>query len=289
MKRWIALLLICVLMLCPAACGEGSAATDGQIWFVARSDDGSLSLGQESFRGALQADALLTALLSGPASDSELFSPIPAGTEAMGWRQDGGTLVVDLSGEYNELTGLELTLADYCIALTLLQVNGVEAVRITVEGREQVDRGYRVFRRSDLVLSGAEEDPVERTVSLCFRRVGGNELGVELRVFRLTESQSATMAVLQALLAGPKEVGLTALLPPGVEAYSARVEAGICYADFSAALLEQIPATREEQTLVVRSIVESLCSLGYVRGVQLMVEGEPLVQYGFLDVSQPLS
>ena len=41
--------------------------------------------------------------------------------------------------------------------------------------------------------------------------------------------------------------------------------------------------------LVLHSIVESLQSLGYVQAVQILVEGEPLSDYGQVDVSQPLS
>ena len=158
-----------------------------------------------------------------------------------------------------------------------------------MDGREVSHRGKQIFREDDVVLSGAEEEPVELIAALCFRQTGGNQLGVEQRMFRLTESQSATLAVLQALLAGPEEAGLQALLPEGLEVYSARVESGICYADFSVTLLSDIPETGEEQQLVIRSIVESLCSLGSVQAVQILVEGEPLPYYGRIDVSQPMN
>ena len=57
---------------------------------------------------------------------------------------------------------------------------------------------------------------------------------------------------------------------------------------FSSVLLEEMPDNSVEQQLIVRSITESLCSLGHVQAVQLMVEGEPLQWYGTVDVSQPL-
>lgn len=290
MKRWITSLLAAALLLTGVcACGDQDQTAGSSLWFVRRLENGSLSLDQTDYHGELMAEDLMEALLAGPVMGTGLVSPIPEGVTVRRITFGSGILQVDLSGAYNTLFGVDLTLADYCIALTLCQIPGVEGVRITVNGRNQVHREQQIFRREDVVISGAEEEPVERTVSLCFRRVGGNELGVELRVFRLTESQSATMAVLQALLAGPQEADLTALLPAEVEVYSARVEAGVCYADFSAALLELVPASEEEQRLVVRSVVESLCSLGYVQAVQILVEGEPLARYGQVDVSQPLS
>ena len=231
----------------------------------------------------------MEALLTGPAVTTGLRSAIPEGTRLLSWSVKGDLAKLDLSEPYDTLEGVALTLADYCITLTLTQLENVKNVHITVNGRDVSRRGKQIFSASDVVLSGAEEEPVELTAALCFRRIGGNELGEELRVFRLTESQSATLAVLQALLAGPTEPGLQALLPQGVEVYSARVEAGVCYADFSAALLTDVPVSLEQQRLVLHSIVESLQSLGHVQAVQILVEGEPLSDYGQVDVSQPLS
>lgn len=289
MKRLLSLLMTAALLLSvTAACSFGAAEEreDLKLWFASGAEEKGLSLETEIYTGEETVPSLLTALLAGPSIDRELRSLIPEGTRVLGWRLDGDLVWVDLSGEYGRLTGLDLTLADYSIVLTLTQLEQVRRVRITVEGK---DRGKQVLSRNDVVLSGAEEEPVELTAALCFRRTGGNELGEELRVFRLTENQSAPLSVMQALLAGPQQPGLEALLPEGLEIYSARMEAGVCYADFSAVLLSGIPGTEEEQMLLIRSVVDSLCSLGVVQAVQILVEGEPLTRYGQVDVSKPLS
>lgn len=291
MRRGIAALLAAALLtalLC-ACTAEEETEESFQLWFVSAADNSAVSLGTEAYDGERTVAAVMAALLAGPGGNDGLTSPIPAGTRLQNWSRSGSMVQVDLSREYGSLEGVGLTLADYCITLTLTQMEGVDSVRVTVDGVGLPGRSQQTFRPEDVVLSGAEEEPVELIAALCFRRVGGNELGVEQRMFRLTESQSATLAVLQALVAGPQEAGLQVLLPESLEVYSARVEAGVCYADFSAALLEQIPETVEEQQLVVRSIVGSLCSLGYVQAVQLLVEGEPLTRYGQVDVSQPLN
>lgn len=283
-------LLIAALLLCLCACavGRGGEENEFLLWFVLRWDDGHPELCSAEYTGERSAPRMMEALLSGPSGGTGLVSLIPEGTKLLDCNQQGDLVHVDLSEPYAALTGAELTLADYCITLTLTQLEGVDSIYITVNGRELPQRSKQVFRADDVVLSGAEEEPVELTAALCFRRIGGNELGEELRVFRLTESQSATLAVLRALLAGPSEPGLQALLPEGLEVYSARVEAGICYVDLSDLLLTEIPERVEEQQLVLRSVVESLQSLGYVQAVQLLVEGEPLSLYGQVDVSQPI-
>lgn len=287
-KRSFLLAAVLLLCLCACAAGRGGEKNEPLLWFVLRWDDGHPELCSAEYTGERSAPRMMEALLSGPAAGTGLVSLIPEGTKLLDCNQRGDLVHVDLSEPYAALTGAELTLADYCITLTLTQLEGVDSIYITVNGRELPQRSKQVFRADDVVLSGAEEEPVELTAALCFRRTGGDELGEELRIFRLTESQSATLAVLQALLAGPSEPGLQALLPEGLEVYSARVEAGICYVDFSDLLLTEIPERVEEQQLVLRSIVESLQSLGYVQAVQLLVEGEPLPLYGQVDVSQPI-
>lgn len=297
MKRICSLCLAAVLLLSALCACTPSALEETyfRLWYLSDFTEDPLGKteipdwGTETYAGRMEIPDVMNALLAGPGESGGLTSPIPEGTQLLGWSLEGSIAQVDLSGEYGRLSGVDLTLADYCITLTLTQLEGVDSVRITVEGAEVPGRAQRVLRESDVLFSGAEEEPVELTAALCFRRIGGNELGEELRIFRLTESQSATLAVLQALLAGPQEAGLVAILPPELAVYSARVEAGVCYADFSSLLLEKIPDSAEEQQLVIRSIVESLCSLGHVQAVQILVEGEPLPWYGQVDVSNPLN
>ncbi len=290
MKK-LSLLLAAVLLFGLCACAAMPAKEEEglSLWFISRWPGNQTELASLDYEGKGEVPLLMEALLEGPGQNTGLISVIPEGTELLSWRQQGNMVHMDLSQPYSALTGVELTLADYCITLTLTQLEGVGSVHITVNGRELPQRSKQVFRADDVVLSGAEEEPVELTAALCFRRIGGNELGEELRIFRLTESQSATLAVLQGLLSGPTEPGLQALLPVELEVYSARVEAGVCYVDFSSHLLTEIPESVEEQELVLSSIVESLQSLGYVQAVQLLVEGEPLLYYGQVDVSQPLN
>lgn len=279
MKRTVCLMLALLLAALLCACGDTAQETGAFVlWTVSEETDGTFSMDARPYDGEPEVSGIMDAYFLGTAEHR------PSALRLLNWEQRGSALWLYLSGPYNELSELEQTLVNYCITLTMTQLPGVKSVSIALDG-EPVAQG---LRREDVVLSGAEEEPVELTAALCFRRAGGNELGVELRVFRLTESESATLAVLQALLAGPREAGLAPVLPPELTVYSARVEGGVCYADFSSALLENMPQSSVDQLLVVRSVTESLCSLGHVQAVQLLVEGEPLQQYGSVDVSQPL-
>lgn len=289
MRKTAAILLAGMLAAALAACAVQEEGDGLRLWFAAsgvqQTAQASQALDTCPFLGEETVPALMEGLLAGPGGDTGLASPIPQGVELAGWSVDGRTAQVELSGPYGELAGIDRTLADACITLTLTQLGGVDAVRILCGG----GRGdWRVLRAEDVLFSGAEEEPVDVPATLYFRRVGGDTLGSELRVFRLTEDETPAKAVLEALAAGPEDSGLEALLPPDLAVLSAGLDDGVCYANLSADLLENMSGDRAGQELVVWSIVETLCSLDKVEQVQILVEGQLLERYGGVELPGPL-
>ena len=288
-KRVVCLAALILLMLLSAACGfRPDAGDDGlRLWFAVPEDRQSrevaAALGSAPYTGTQSVPDLLAALLAGPPQDSELVSLIPPGTELLSWSVAGRMAYVELSDEYAQLSGIDRTIADYCVTLTLSQLSGVDRVALSAGGG-----GSRVLRTGDVIFSGAEEEPVDVPASLYFRRAGGTALVFELRVFRLTEDETPARAVLEALIAGPRDAGLVGLLPQELTVRAVWVDDGVCYADLSDALLAAMPDSPREQELMITSIVDTLCSLDTVDQVQLLVEGEPLTVYGGLDLSGPL-
>ena len=280
MKRSAVRLLLAALLLGLAlGCApvEEEADQGLKLWFPVDPalDKVSAALGSCPYRGEAETiPGLLSALLAGPGEDElELIPLVRAGTRVLSWSVDNRVLNVELSSAYAELVGIDLTLADCCITLTLTQLPGVDGVRITANGGGQSYRDRQALYPEDVLLSGAEEVPVEVTAALYFRREGGDSLGYELRKFRLTEGKMPAKAVLTALIAGPEDTGLLPLLPSGLTVRSAWVDEGVCTADLSAQLLE-IP--EGERALALESIVETLRSLDTVDQVQILIEGEPM-------------
>ena len=96
--------------------------------------------------------ALMEALLAGP-DEPSLSSPIPEGTALKSLKVSGRRAQIDLSAQYARLTGIDLSLADYCITLTLTQLPNVNAVSITADGRELPYRETQVLLSADTLLS----------------------------------------------------------------------------------------------------------------------------------------
>ena len=289
MKKRVACLAAALLLTLLAACQpQSESGEDGlRLWFAVPGDwqsrEVTAALDSVPYTGAESVHALLTALLAGPPQDSELVSLIPEGTGMVSCTVEGRTAFVDLSADYARLSGVDRTIADCCVTLTLNQLPGVDRVELSAGGGSG-----RVLRAGDVIFSGAEEEPVDVPVSLYFRRAGSTTLDFELRVFRFTEDETPAKAVLEALAAGPQDEGLAALLPQELTVRYTWVDDGVCYADLSDELLTAMPDSPEEQELVISSIVETLCSMDKVDQVQLLVEGDPLTAYGELNLSGPL-
>ena len=99
-------------------------------------------------------EELRSALLAGPTQEG-LRSPFPRGVALRQWSWDEerpGVLLVGLSEQYGALADVSLTLADYCIVLTLAQVEGVETVEISTQGYQASYRSHQLLDPQEAVL-----------------------------------------------------------------------------------------------------------------------------------------
>ena len=292
--------LLCALLLLLTGCVRGGEEESGayEVYFAAPlPDSGTDSPVQgpavqwETRRLPQDADvlsALVECLLSGPVSDG-LHSPFPDGVyQVSAPTLTDGVCEVDLSERYGGLSGVDLTIADYCIALTLCQVKGVEAVSILVEGEPISYRDHQFLRESDAVLSSAEDEPVYLSADLCFLREEGG-LAVEHRELLVPSGSSPESVLLQALLAGPETEGLSAPLSGEARVIDLWVnDSGICYLNFDAAFLSDQPASASQARLTLYAIVNTLCQLPNVDAVAFLVEGESIPDYGGVAADVPL-
>ena len=170
MKKRLLLLLLCLtLLLTGCAAGKeqmpvfriyGLSDIPGSDAISAVTVDWS---GQKSLTVDRQAQAALEQLLGG-CTEPGYRSPIPQGVQLRSCQLTGGMALVDFSQGYEQLSGIDLTMADYCVTLTLSQLPGVSVGRITVEGQELAYRSHSLLRSQDLLMTS--EDDVSRTLAI---------------------------------------------------------------------------------------------------------------------------
>ena len=215
--------------------------------------------------------ALMELLLAGP-DEATLHSPIPEGTALRSLSVSGRRARVDLSVPYARLSGIDLSLADYCITLTLSQLPNVNAVSITANGSELPYRKTQVLLSADTLLSSRESGLRPITVQLYFLDSETGELRAEQQTLALYEGQTRVNALLEALAQGPEDDSLLSLLPEDFSVVSSRIENGVCYLSIPANV--SLPEDEGTRALLFGSLEKSILSLSGVDEVQILIEGE---------------
>lgn len=156
MRRWLFMLLVLTLLPGAASCAPAQEEQgDYLLYFAVDGGQGyGPALGTQPYTWEEPAtvDTLLEALLAGPTRE-DLATPFPRGVSVIHWELDKeGTLNLTLSEQYSGLGDISLTLADYCIVLTLCQLDDIEGVEIHSAGYSINYRSHQLLRPGEVEL-----------------------------------------------------------------------------------------------------------------------------------------
>lgn len=289
MKRRLPALLLLLAALC-AACGVAEKVFPREtgegltLYYLAGNGNSEEMLLDSEFRevpgNTPTAADVVPLLLVGPESP-ELVSPFPAGTRVRSCREEGDLAVVDLSEAYGGLSGMDLTLADGCIVLSLCELDHIRRVYLTVEGRPRPFRD-QVFTAHDFLLDRGSGGEGQQTVRLWFLR--GENLDTEERTLSLRMGDRAEIAALQALLSGPESGELEPICPQGTQLLSLTREGEAYTVNLSDSWLEG-----EEDPRRIQALAGTLLELDPEKTVTFQIEGQSLETFGGMDLSRPIS
>ena len=297
MKRKILIVTLLAALLVLTACAQKEQTPEGnyQLYYLTHANEAGgadaiaespVYLADEGGTTEELARELVELLLL-PPEETQYLSPFPGGTKLQELSVSGKRASVDFSAIYGRLSGIDLSLADYCVTLTLTQLDGINAVTITADGRELPYRKTQLLTEADPLLGSREDALRPITVQLYFLDTQTLELRAQQQTIALYEGQPRVNALLDALLAGPEgDDALQCLLPPDFSMISARIEEGTCYFNLPSDL--PLPEGDREQRLMLDSLVYSLCSLSGVEQVQIMLDGESAEALGTLAIGEPL-
>ncbi len=292
MKRLI-FPVICLLALtgCLYVSQSAEDAEQPGLWFAVEQDsvwkqETVVSLETRDWESEPDAQALLNALLSGPEGEG-LYAPFPEGLSVLSLTVEDGLAQVDLSEQYGGLSGFELTLADYCIALTLCQLEEIDTVRILVEGELLSYRSRQDLQTSDILLALGETEDDSFIAALYFPCQDGG-FQVEYRLIE-PEDGDAEESVMVQLLSGPETAEGCLTFPAGTTLLNLSVEDGVCLVDLSEEFISAAPDLEAAATATLYAVVNTLCALEGVDQVRILVEGVTLENYGPVAITGPLT
>ena len=289
MRKWMAAAAALLLLLTACALPQEPTAEEGYlIYYLAQMDE---ARGGDLIRGSYeqldlaedaslteQARAVVQQLISGPEEDS-LRSPLPDNISLLSLTVQDRRAEVDLSEGFARLSGIELTLADYCLTLSLTALEGISAVSITAQGRAVGQQPKQLFYERDVLLSNMGDVLQTVEVTLYFLNSQGALEG-EQRTLEIYEGQTLAENLVIALLDGPENRELTSVIPEDFMINSVRVDEGICYVNISAESLTALPESETEQQLILWSLSDSLYSIETVNELRFLADGEELTYFG---------
>lgn len=215
-------------------------------------------------------------------------SPIPQGTDLLRCTVANGLATLDFSAAYGRLSGIDLTVADYCLTLSASQIPGVRRLQILVEG-ELLPACETLELTTDDVLLTSSEDVVKAVpVTLYFPDAGGT-LQAERRELLIYEGENRCQRVMEALLEGPENEDLEKLLPDGVDVAGIWMDGDVCCLNFSYSNYRKLCEGTVDQERVVRGLTQSLCSLNEVQSLQILVDGAYRTVLGAVNIYLPIS
>ena len=285
MKKFVSLLLLCALLLC--ACSPSPEdQPEGNFSFYYRAakinygeEDGVIAPQAVEVDLALPIKELVEQYLAGPTEEG-LASAVPESWSLHVCYLDEqmAVLFFNDSGETDPLTK---SVANACIAKTLLQLERVERVSITMLGQAQT----QVLTEHDVLLRNVIVSEMQEDIVLYFPNEEGSYLHAEKQSVPLMDPEEKPVYIMQELLSRKEGDKLRSGIPEGTKLLGISVENGVCTLDLSAEFLDNMECSFKAERMAVYSIVNSLTQLPEIETVDFWISGAPLERLAFLDLS----
>lgn len=283
MKRITAMLLSGLILLLPGCADAISRDELGIQFYYSVSTDvdtGPAIEAETDLVDQMSVPDLMNRLLEGPISTT-LSKTFPEGTILQDWTLQDGALSIDLSEGFGGLSGIALTRAEYCIVLTMAQLDEVETVSITVDGRPLPGSYSGPLSANDVILKGETEDPFNVSSQLYFPLTDHTGLGVEYRVFEVAATDLLTQSngVLEELLLGPKEEEMATFLNGAGRLEVVEIHDERCVVEMDSVTLGVLCSNEAAFSLYLYALVDSLTELEGITSVSFLLEGSPIINW----------
>lgn len=157
MKHRISLILIISILLCLCSCAKDTRPAKSPVNFyylgkeISYDGESEILLSEEREGAGYEADVegLLTQYLKGPISES-LRSPFPANVSVSRYATTANFVILELSDEFAQLTGIDLTVACACLSRTLFDLTQLDQILISATGTQLDGQASISFDLNDI-------------------------------------------------------------------------------------------------------------------------------------------
>ena len=294
MKKKIRLaFVLMVLVLFGAGCTskEENDKKQYEIYYLDRNENHITALPYETVTPKAEKEFLVKELLMqlGTQREDVEHKPVMVDFIVKNCIIHESQVTLNLSKEYEMMDFTKEVLVRAAIVKTLTQIEGIELVRIQVEGRDLADADGKPVgvMSADTFIDNTGEDMKkyeEVTLTLYFANETGDKLIKVNRTMRYNTNISLEKLVVEQLVYGPvgnkgkDDVQVYPTLNSGIKIISVNIKDGICYVNLNNTFLTLNSNVTADT--IIYSLVNSLTELPGVLKVQLAVDGETEVALG---------
>jgi len=277
--------VLCFLLILPSCNFGGNQGKDVFVYYLENSNKDEIFVPVAfTFDETSEAwEQALDALLKPPEDDS-LRSAFPPGSKIDKAFFSEGIALVSVSWE-RPPDGLGLTLAKACLAMTLTGFEQIEGVKL-LSGDESAN-DVRALSPSDFIRGQLSFLSTEHEFTwYCTDKASTYAHPVNMTLI-LKDNEPTEKYILEEILSAPDpSSGLVSAIPPGTRLLSVSTENKICTVNFSNEFLSDPDMTQARMTLCC--LVQSLTALPHINAVWLLVEGQPINEYGGWQTALPM-
>lgn len=272
-------LLIFFVILSFTCCGEKDDVYKASLYFL-NSAGTKLEIEEREIEKqtseASIANVLLHELIAGP-TRSDLKRSLPDGVQVKKIDVINKTAIIDFNDKFAFQNEVERVLACASIVSTITDINGVEAVKFLVDGKELTSSdgiAISAMTREDIVYDSQLIVSDYRFTKLYFSDKNAEELVAETRSVAVNPKESLEYAIVNELIKGPEKDGLYSTIPEGTKILSVETKEGTCFVNLSQEFKTKHPGGSAGETMTIYSIVNTLTEIDNIEKVQFLIEGQ---------------
>lgn len=227
------------------------------------------------------AGIVMAELLKGPESEG-LHTPFPAGTSLNSLTLDNRMVHLDLNNKFKFDKEMDALFARTAIVRTLCDLNGIDRVTITVDGKPltAVDgTKIGVLKKTDFIDDSELVVADYKAVVLYFAASNEQYLSPEYRTVIVNAKESLENVLVNELIKGPENDKLHKTIPEATKVLSVETKEGICFVNLSKEFKTTHPGGSSAETMTIYSIVNTLTELSHIEKVQFLIEGQKEEEY----------
>lgn len=210
----------------------------------------------------------------------EYQSPIPPGIEYLNHdlKSHHGWLEVSFSILYDSVEADSLLFFKTCVTETLLQIDGVERVSLSMmdptNKNDETAIVTESFNQDSFTMSFGNTNGYKQkgTIVIYFANESGEALKEYRKSIEISNNMSLARIVVEALIEGPEEDGYQETVSDQTTIRNISVKDSICYIDLSDEFYDTDNSLKND--IIVYSVVNSLVELPTVSKVQFLKNGE---------------